>query len=328
MNFYPIKTQDGTISLFNFEVNDVYHSKIGAYTEALHKYVIPSGILDFVNENKQVKILDICYGLGYNSKTAINEIIKVNPDFNIDITLLEIDPVVLAFSTVLGSECFDEVINSLFFHQINSQIDVKSIIQTYLKKSAQIMPQIREKIPKQYELIMLDELEAKLHNICYRSISDRNIKVKMRLNDARKAVLDLNAKFDFIFHDPFTPSKMPILWTVDFFKILYNLLEENGNLTTYSNAAPVRAGLIEAGFFIGQTSPIGKKTTGTIAFKKNESIKNHLSEKETGILNTKAGIPYRDKNLNSSSEKILLNREKEKEISKRISSGRFLKSLF
>ena len=83
------------------------------------------------------------------------------------------------------------------------------------------------------------------------------------IDDARKAIKLVNTQHDFIFHDPFTPSKAPILWTVDFFRELRRLLDENGNLTTYSSAAPVRAGLIKAGFFIGRTEPVGKKTSGT-----------------------------------------------------------------
>ena len=56
-------------------------------------------------------------------------------------------------------------------------------------------------------------------------------------------------------------------------------------------------------------------------------MKNKLSEKEKGILETKAGISYKDENLSLSSEKILFNREKEMKISTRISSSSFLKSL-
>ncbi|OGI01378.1 MAG: hypothetical protein A2Y25_02675 [Candidatus Melainabacteria bacterium GWF2_37_15] len=324
-DFYPIKTNDDTISLYNFGVGDVYHSKVGAYTEALHKYVIPSGLIEFVKENNTVRILDVCYGLGYNSRTAVNEILKINPEIKIHVTALEIDPVVLAFSAIVGCECFEKQINDLFFDAINEHVNVQEIINSYIEKTSQILPQIRKLIPKEYDLIPQEEINAKLHNIYYRSISTR-ISIDFFISDARVSLKNINESFDFVFFDPFTPAKVPNLWTVEIFKLLYNLLDENGNLTTYSNSSPVRAGIIEAGFYIGQTTPVGKKSTGTIAYKKPELVKNQLSEKESGILKTTAGIPYRDENFSSSIEEILERREIEKQKSGRMSSSRFLKN--
>lgn len=335
MNFYPIKTNDETISLYNLDCKDVYHSKIGAYTEALHKYVVPSEILNVAKENNAVRILDVCFGLGYNSKVAVNEILKINPDANILITAVEIDPIVLAFSILIGNECYSETININFYKEISRRLNIKEILNNYIEKTAKLLPQIKGLIPSDYELVPLDEISSKLHNIYYRSLSfgnsiDKkanmgNIFVDICINDARKAIKSLQPGYDFIFHDPFTPSKVPTLWTVEFFTELYRLLDINGNLTTYSNAAPVRSAMIEAGFYVGATNPIGKKTTGTIAYKNPELLKSELSVKESGIIETKAGIPYRDKYLNLSSEQIIKNRNAEQDNSNRISSSKFIK---
>jgi len=337
LSFYPIQTEDGTVSLYNIDVNDVYHSKVGAYTEALNKYVFPSGILEFARTNHQLDILDVCYGLGYNSRTAVNEVLKVNPEINVNITAVEIDPVVLAFSIIFGSECFNDDLNVVFFREISKQVDIQKTIKYHINNTANISPDIKNKITEKYKLIHPDAVEAKLHNIYYRSISTRNsidiesncskVFVELLINDARTVFQNLNKNFDFIFHDPFTPSKTPVLWTVEFFKLLYKHLRDTGNVTTYSSAAPVRAGMIEAGFFVGQTKPIGKKTSGTIAYKNPELVKNKLSVKESGLLETKAGIPYMDETLDKTNEEILKHREFAQMNSNRISSGRFLKSL-
>ncbi len=61
------KTQDGSLGLYDIELNEVYHSKFGAKTEAFEKFIEPCLILN----NKPLKILDICYGIGYNTKTAL-----------------------------------------------------------------------------------------------------------------------------------------------------------------------------------------------------------------------------------------------------------------
>jgi len=333
----PIITEDGTISLYNFNVKDVYHSKIGAYTEALQKYTMPSGLLEFIKHNNEVKILDVCFGLGYNSKIAVSEIFKINPQCKITINAMEIDPKVLALSCILFDGLDNKYLEQTFFEAISKQINVDTILDEYIKDVHKYSPNLDELLPSGYKTIEVPEINQKLHNIYYRTISSRNTRdgedspvnglltINFFIDDARKAIKLVNTQHDFIFHDPFTPSKAPILWTVDFFRELRRLLDENGNLTTYSSAAPVRAGLIKAGFFIGRTEPVGKKTSGTIAYKNNELLKNYLTEKEKGLLETNAGIPYHDENFYSTSEEILKNRELMQKSSGRVSSSKFLK---
>lgn len=337
MNFYPIKTSDDTISLYNFDVNDVYHSKVGAYTESLHKYTLPSGLLDYIRNNKEITILDVCYGLGYNSRTAAEEIFKINPEIKINITALEIDPEVLAFSCLVGDKIYTDEINYQFFINLEKVINVSLVLENFIKNTHARMPYIESYMPGGYELITLDEINAKLHNIYYRSISSRNIgsdkyaqnlSITYLIQDARVSLQELvaqNAQFDYIFHDPFTPSKVPMLWTVEVFKLLHKLLSANGNLTTYTSAAPVRAGMLEAGFFIGQTIPVGKKTSGTFACKQKDFIKYPLSEKESGLLVTNAGIPYRDNSFAAGNDSIITARTAEQTASGRMSSSRYLK---
>lgn len=328
MKFFPIKTNDSSITLYNIHFEDVYHSKVGAYTEAMYKYVIPSGILEFVKHSSSVRILDVCYGLGYNTRAAVNEILKINPECEIFVSALEIDPVVLAYSAIIGNECFNDQVNYVFFITLSKLINIEEFINKDIEETYDLLPEIENLVPGEYDLVSCQELLAKLHNIYYRSFCKPKIQVKFHINDAKEEILkqvqDDVCPYDFIFHDPFTPSKAPILWTVEFFNSLNNLLSDDGNLTTYSNAAPVRAAMIETGFYIGRTEPVGKKTPGTIAYKNPDLIKNELTVKEQGILRTKAGIPYKDAPTN---EQILINREAKKLSSSRISSSRFLKSM-
>lgn len=73
---YPYFTNDGTVGLFSRQDNDIYHSTYGALTESWQKFIIPSGLKEHLKVNNSVKILDICYGIGYNSKTALNVFIN------------------------------------------------------------------------------------------------------------------------------------------------------------------------------------------------------------------------------------------------------------
>lgn len=65
-------TKDGSVGLYNSTISDVYHSAYGAYSEACNKFINPAQISSYLNTNKKINILDICYGIGYNTKSLLN----------------------------------------------------------------------------------------------------------------------------------------------------------------------------------------------------------------------------------------------------------------
>ena len=176
-----------------------------------------------------------------------------------------------------------------------------------------------------------------IHNIYYRYLSKRyknslkrykiqDINFTLKNDDARKVILEDDNLYNLIFLDAFTPSKCPCLWSYEFFKLLYEHLEFDGMLLTYSTSAVIRSAMKEAGFEIGYIyNKRLNKFTGTIATKNKELIKYPLSEFDLGLLKTKAGIFYRDKNLNSLNEEINERRKIEVEKSDRISSSHYIK---
>ena len=97
LNFSVNKTNDGSIGLYNKEVDDIYHSTYGAYNEAVDKFINPSGLESFLQTHNKIKILDICSGMGYNLKAAVDTVFRVNPDCCIEIDCLEIDSYVFSF---------------------------------------------------------------------------------------------------------------------------------------------------------------------------------------------------------------------------------------
>ncbi len=79
-----VKTNDGSVTAYNEEHHDHYHSLSGAMEEAFEKHVHPLGLRDGMH------ILDFCFGLGYNSIAACSEA------SNLRITGLEIDEEIVA----------------------------------------------------------------------------------------------------------------------------------------------------------------------------------------------------------------------------------------
>ena len=75
--FHPYITNDGSVGLYSPDFNDIYHSATGALTEAYEKFILPVDINKLLQKDS-IKVLDICYGIGYNSKSFLNLIFEKN----------------------------------------------------------------------------------------------------------------------------------------------------------------------------------------------------------------------------------------------------------
>ncbi|MBE7712512.1 MAG: hypothetical protein E7Z87_02065 [Cyanobacteria bacterium SIG26] len=77
LEFHPYFTNDGSVGLYSEGFDDIYHSSTGALTEAYEKFVQPIDI-NWLHTLDKIKVLDICYGIGYNTKTFLNFILEKN----------------------------------------------------------------------------------------------------------------------------------------------------------------------------------------------------------------------------------------------------------
>lgn len=389
---YPYFTNDGSVGLFSPADDDIYHSTYGALTEAYEKFILPANFDEYFMHNNEIKILDLCYGIGYNSKSFLNYFfenfekklsevkasigaIDTDNKFNkIYIKVVEKDKNLIFLSPFIRTNkkiYFNNKIN--FDHEKISRFLTKRTKIKYkykkfiniilLKKFIKNCPEILEdqelpKLIKEYKRFLepdicrlfenyknlgykksyLRRLKAFLHNIYYRYISTsykkavkylklNDLSIDTKIGDARDVLKTDTNLYDYVFLDAFTPAKCPCLWTVEFFELLNTHINENGMLLTYSNSAAVRNAMIQAGFWVGKIyDKENDKYIGTIATKKLELIKNGLSEYDLGLINTKAGIPYRDENLTALNEAIIAAHDKEVSESRLQSSSKYIKT--
>ena len=75
-------TEDGTVGLYSDEVDDIYHSKFGALSEAYEKFIFPADFSSFLSKHNEIKILDLCFGIGYNTKAFLNFYFNILYDKN------------------------------------------------------------------------------------------------------------------------------------------------------------------------------------------------------------------------------------------------------
>lgn len=339
------ETNDGSVGLYNEAVGDIYHSTYGAYSESYEKFLKASGFLEYIKEHDKVAILDICYGIGYNTKTALDEIIKLDNTIEVKVDALEYDKNLVNISPFLKHQRVSNEINKFIIKKtnFNTGLSLRGILGYFYKTRGILYINWKNLflffISQPTKCVFhsfLSKTRNFLHNIYYNYISSRIKKGQKRpklnktslvfhFNDARQSILKLDTKYNFIFLDAFTPKKLPTLWSYEFFKELYRLLDEDGVLATYSSSAAVRGAMLEAGFCVGTSLDENRKTIGTIAAKKKNLIKYELSEFDLGLLKTRAGIFYRDKNLNASAGILAAQREEEVQNSDRITSSRYKK---
>ncbi len=89
--FTPIKTGDGSSTFYSAAFGEWFHSREGASREAQQTYVETTRLAERSQQASPLKILDICYGLGYNTAAALETIWQANDRAQVEIKALEID---------------------------------------------------------------------------------------------------------------------------------------------------------------------------------------------------------------------------------------------
>jgi tRNA U34 5-methylaminomethyl-2-thiouridine-forming methyltransferase MnmC len=86
----PHPTQDGSFTFFSDEFGETFHSTQGAKAEAFDKFAQATELAQIATRN-QLCLLDVCYGLGYNTAAALETIWAIHPACTIDLYALELD---------------------------------------------------------------------------------------------------------------------------------------------------------------------------------------------------------------------------------------------
>jgi len=128
-----VLTEDGTITLYSKEFDECYHStKDGALQESFKKHIIPAFTL--VSKKERLTILDICYGLGYNTLATLFYKNSQDMDTKLHIISPELDKKLIQslknFDYPKEFKQFKEVIDALssnFFYE-DSSIKIEIII--------------------------------------------------------------------------------------------------------------------------------------------------------------------------------------------------------
>ena len=284
-NLIKIITEDGSISFRSEKFNENFHSKAGAYYETKNKFINPSRLKRF--QNKSINVLDICFGIGYNS-ALLFENLKIELS-TLNWYGLEIDKRPLNYA--LTDKKFNNLWSSTVIEILNSLNSKGSYKNKYFDCKL-IMGDARKEIlnlPKElnFDLIFLDGFSPqKCPEIwSYEFLSQLKNKIKHEgylitytsAAAVRKSLKNLGFN-------------------------LFNILPTLSNKNNWSDG-----------------------TLATFDNQQNNPYIKQLSEMEIEHLNTKASIPYRDPTGEMLSKEILEIREKEQQFSKLLNTNSWRK---
>jgi len=284
-----ILTKDGSYSLRSEFFQENFHSLLGALEETKIKFTAPSDLQRF--KGKSLKVLDICFGLGYNSASLIDELIKQKSYLNW--YALEIDKKPLEYSlrnksfmklwTPKVKKIFEALYRNDYFEDQFFKCD---ILWGDAREKIDFIPSVNK-----FDLIYLD------------GFSPQKCPQVWTIEFLSKVAEKLNPQGYLITYSSSAAVR----------KTLINL-----GLEIFT----IKPSFNERNFWSQGTVAIAKfdknKLKPTFYFEK-------LSVMEEEHLLTKASIPYRDQHLNSSKDDIIKKRLDEQLLSNLVSTKKWRK---
>ena len=270
-----VLTKDGSVTLRSHIFQENFHSLEGALKETEIKFINPSDLKRF--NDKSLNVLDICFGLGYNSASLFNNLIRQNSFINW--YALEIDKKPLDY--FIGNKSFQKLWHPKVF-KIFKALSKNSKYKDQFFECDILWGDAREKIKNipaniKFDLIYLD------------GFSPQKCPQVWSVEFLAKVTQKLNPQGYLITYS----SSAAIRKTLKDFGL--NIFNIKPNLTSKN---------------LWSNGTIAVKIIDEYVLQSNLYFKK-LSAMEEEHLLTKASIPYRDPTLNSNTKDIIKKRVKE-----------------
>lgn len=271
-----VSTEDGSFTLRDAQTGELYHNRAGAYSEALFNYVTPSGALHRLRSSFEIAILDVCFGLGYNSLVLIEEALALKAAGKITIYAIDRDESLLAFlPELLKFERFSLLRENFHPESFRRGGHFRLAVDNLLIELLLQISALERSLP---------EFKSEVDYVFHDPFSPRH-----------------------------APEFWTIDIFRHYFSILSG---KKGAVLTYSAAGAVRGGLWQAGFAVKKTAALGAKSGGTIGLTDPDCpgvICKELDSVEIAKLSGLSGIPYSDSGFSFNRQDILRRRSFEQE---------------
>ena len=221
-------SKDGSSTFYSKDFDQFYHNPNGAISESRHVFFEQSGFLNYLTSvSNPISIFEMGFGTGLNFLLLMEYINKQKVKVPVHFFSVEAFPANL------------ELVNNINY------LDALDV----------------EFSKDQFQRIFTD-LKSGWNNFIFPSYPLLQLSLFVGYFDEMPAPI---SKFDFFFHDPFSPEVNSELWTVEIFQKLAGFASNEAVLSTYCAASKARAALAKAGWLVAKSSGALGKREMTIA---------------------------------------------------------------
>ena len=223
LRVYP--TADGSFSLHSDHFGEAFHNSAGALNEARAKFVQPAELQRF-SSGSDLRILDVCLGLGYNTAAVLEALPTPGPKLQ-------------WWGLELDRRPLEQALEQASFQSLWSA--------PVLARLEDIRDHGCWKEPGGWQ-----------------ENNSQGIQLWGDARSMLKQIPE-SVRFDLVLLDAFSPQRCPELWSEEFLGALAQRLAPQGRLLTYSRSAAVRASLKRAGLSLYSLLPAPGERVGGAA---------------------------------------------------------------
>lgn len=244
-----IRTKDGSYTLWHEAIDELYHSRSGAWSACQNVFLRPFIDYSALSRGKKWAVLDLGFGIGMNWLCYV------------DFFLHRCTPTLF-----YGDEEMDKKIRDLerqkHIEIISIEIDAKLLTVSMTPRRLGHYPIYN----KAFELLKRLKKD--------KFVEAEHITARLLVGDAVNSLQTLAKegwKFDIVLQDPFSPRKNPECWTPEYFRLVAACCKTGTMLLTYSVATEICRILKEAGFVVRKIQGFGDKKEQLVAVFRKEN---------------------------------------------------------
>lgn len=218
ISIYP--TKDGSYTLRNPFLNDTYHSRDGAVSEALHVYV-GAGLAHTLTQKHQIRLLEVGFGTGLNALMSLQYVQNFVQN--------QIEN--------LGENAKEEIISDFSVHYVGLEpapLDYKLVKELgYIEKTN------AQNLETHFRMMHECENGAEIE------LSEQFFFQKKQ---TKLANFSTKNPFDLVYFDAFAPKIQPELWNIEALAHLHEQMSTQGVMVTYCAKGQFKRDLRAIGF--------------------------------------------------------------------------------
>ncbi len=258
-----LQTDDGSLTLWDADLDETYHSGCGALAESLVVYLQYSGVAQRLMSGQSTHVLE--YGLGTATAFLLTAGLAQATRTPLDYWAFE--------NKLLSSEIWRE----LPLRESLVHLQQAHPAQTCLPIDiAEHVEQLQVSLVRARATLVDDHPLDTKHEIVRWSLSP-DVQLNVCLGDARQLEVQASVPRDYFhsaYFDPFSPETNPQLWTEAALESACSHLRVSGTLTSYCVKSNVRRALQHLGMQVEKLpGPPGGKREVLRAYKRSQTTR-------------------------------------------------------